>query len=468
MLHPASPVPPDHATPLNRDDLVGFFTRAARPDPSTHLVGTELEKFGLVVGDDGTIETPTFDDHIAPTLAGMVERFGWEPGDDRGLDGQVVSLARDGASITLEPGGQFELSGKPLANVHETCAEFTQHYRELDEVSRPLSLTWMTAGFHPWATREQVHWMPKGRYRVMRSYLPTKGEYALDMMLRTCTVQANFDYASEADCGRRFRIANAVAPLLTALFANSPYVEGRAAGVASARSRTWTAVDPDRCGLLPFAFDDTFSFERYADWALDVPMFFVKRGGTYHPHHVPFRQFWNEGFVDPEGTEHRATRDDWTMHLSTVFPEIRLKPHIEIRSPDAVPSKYVCGLPALVKGVLYDDDAGAAIWERLSGLSFDERVEMWREAFTAGMQSPRMRELTGAFVTASREGLDRLDVRDDKGRGESRFLDPLQGLVERGASPGDDVLEQLGDAPGTGHDARRAFAKAYYFAGVEL
>lgn len=453
--------------PLRDEDLVAFFTRAARPDPQTHLVGTELEKFGVVLGDDGSVSTPTFADHIAPTLSGLCEQFDWKPGTDRGVDGQVVELIRDGASITLEPGGQFELSGKPLTNVHETCAEFSQHYRELDAVSRPLSLSWMTAGFHPWATREQVNWMPKGRYAVMRQYLPTRGGLALDMMLRTCTVQANFDYTSEANAGRRFRVANAIAPLITALFANSPYVEGRAVGVASARSRTWTDVDPDRCGVPRFVFDGEFSFQRYVQWALDVPMFFVKRQGQYHPHHVPFRTFMAEGFTAPDGSHSVAMASDWTTHLSTVFPEIRLKPHLEVRSPDAVPSKYVCALPALAKGVLYDDDAATQVWERLSDLSYDERIALWHRAYTDGLNDDNIRALCRVLLDASRAGLDRADIRDNKDRSESRFLDPLEVLVDQGKTPGDDIVEVLGDNPGTGHEARRAFARAYYFAGAE-
>ncbi|MBL4684720.1 MAG: glutamate--cysteine ligase [Nannocystaceae bacterium] len=454
--------------PLDANALVDFFTRAARPDRSTHLVGTELEKFGIVLGDDGSVSTPTFEDHIAPTLQGLVDQFGWKPGNDRGVDGQTVDLIRDGASITLEPGGQFELSGAPLADVHETCAEFTQHYRELDAVSRPLSMAWMTAGFHPWATRQDVHWMPKGRYRVMRDYLPTRGGQALDMMLRTCTVQANFDYADEADCGRRFRVATAMAPLITAMFANSPYIEGRATGLVSARSRVWTDVDPDRCGIPRFVFEGEFSFQRYVDWALDVPMFFVKRDGHYHPHHVPFRTFMEKGFTDPDGKHHRATNDDWTTHLSTVFPETRLKPHLEVRSPDAVPSAYVCGLPALAKGVLYDDDAAAAVWESLSDLSYDERITLWRDAYTHGLASKRVQRLARIMLDASRAGLTRIDVRDAQGRGEWRFLDPLEALVDQGVTPGDSVKAALGDNPGTGMAARRAFAKAHYFAGVEI
>ncbi len=461
-------MPTEHdSEPLTPDALVDFFARAARPDRSTHLVGTELEKFGVVFGPEGTVTTPTFEDHIAPTLSGLAEQFGWQPGSDRGIDGQTVDLVRDGASITLEPGGQFELSGAPLTNVHETCAEFSQHYEELDAVSKPLGLTWMAVGHHPFATRDQIHWMPKGRYAVMRAYLPQKGSMALDMMLRTCTVQANFDNASEAQCGERLRRASALAPIVMAIFANSPLVEGKPSGRVSSRSWVWTDVDNDRCGIRPFFFERPFSFERYVDWVLDVPMFFFKREGKYVAHHVPFRQFLQHGATCPSGAHTHATWADWELHLSTVFPEVRLKPHLEFRSADAVGSKFVCGLPALLKGLLYGDAAGDEAMAPVDTLEFGERVELWHEAATLGMKSPRVHNLAKHVLRLSREALDAFNVLDSKGRPESRFLDPLEPLVERGISPGEEVLEQLGDRIGTDADARRAMAAAWRFAGVE-
>src|SRR5690606_12380047 len=260
---------------------------------------------------------------VLPTLEAMRDRFGWTESKDRGVAGELIALERDGASITLEPGGQFELSGKPLPTVHDTCAEFTTHYRELDEIASEMGVAWIACGFHPFATREEIDLMPKGRYEVMRRYLPTRGALALDMMLRTCTVQANFDYKDEAQCGRRLRLMLGVSSLITALFANSPFVEGEFAGVRSRRSATWEQVDPDRCGLLPFVCEGEFSWAHHVDFALDVPMFFVKRGHHYHEHHATFRRFLADGFVDPQGTMHRATQGDWEIHLSTLFPEVR-------------------------------------------------------------------------------------------------------------------------------------------------
>ncbi len=456
------------AEPITREELVDVFVKAERSDPSTHLIGTELEKLGVFVPPDGGPPRPVdYDNHVLPTLRGLHRQFGWDAGTDRGTSGEIVELTRNGASITLEPGGQLELSGAPLTDVHKTCAEFSEHYDELHQVSQPLSLAWLGAGHQPWATRDEINWMPKGRYKVMRDYLPTRGNRALDMMLRTCTVQANFDYTSEAQCGRRFALAMAVAPLLTAIFANSPYLEGRSAGVASVRSQVWLDVDPDRCGVPRLAFEP-FSYERYVDWALDVPMFFVKREGHYHPHHATFRQFLAQGFESPDGVRHQATQRDWFLHLSTVFPEVRLKPHIELRSADAVGSRYVCALPALGKGLLYDDDTAAAAWDLLSGFTYDERIGLWHEAINHGLRSPQLRDIAQRLVRLARTSLDRADIRDEKGRTEARFLDCLEPLIERGLSPAHETLEALGDNPGRDKEGRAALVGAYHFAGVSV
>jgi glutamate--cysteine ligase len=458
----------DDDEPISRGDLVDFFSYAERPDPAAHKIGTELEKFGVRVPQDGGPLVPILYADIAAVLAGMVRDFGWVP-SDHGIHGETVALARDGASITLEPGGQFELSGKPLSTVHETCAEFTQHYRELHAVSEPLGLSWFTAGFHPWATRDEINWMPKGRYAVMGRYLPTRGGQALDMMLRTCTVQANFDYASERQCGERLRLANAIAPYVMATFANSPFLEGRASGQRSRRSAVWTDVDAARCGVPAFAFlGPQFGYGAYIDWALDVPMFFVKRGDTYHEHHETFRDFMAHGYTDPSGTRHVALWHDWVTHLSTVFPEVRLKPFVEFRSADAVPSKYVCALPALLKGILYDEAVAAEAWDLLAGATPDERAALWPEARALGLASPRVRAIAARLVALARGSLDAAGRRDDKGRTEARFLDAIDGALASGKSPADAVLESMGPEPGRDGDARRGFVRASYFAGVEV
>jgi glutamate--cysteine ligase len=447
----------------SRDELVRWFEKARRPN--NHLIGTEQEKFGLYLDAEGVPTPVRYREHVLPTLEALRDRFGWSESPERGVAGELVALTRDGASITLEPGGQFELSGKPLPTVHDTCAEFTTHYHELDAVAREMGVAWIACGFHPFATREEIDLMPKGRYDVMRAYLPTRGELALDMMLRTCTVQANFDYKDEAQCGRRLRLMLGVSALITALFANSPYKEGNAAGVRSLRSATWEHVDPDRCGLLPWAFEGEFSWEHYVDYALDVPMFFVKRHHHYYPHHVPFRRYLDEGFVDPEGNRHRATQADWELHMSTLFPEVRLKPYIEIRGADSVGSATVCALPALCKGLIYDDDARTAAWEMVADLSFEQRMDLWRRARERGLSDPDVLTKCERLLKLARAGLERLDVRDSKGRTEARFLDSLDQQVARGATPAGDALAKLGEAPGRSVAGRRALVEQFCFAG---
>ena len=451
------------------DELVRWFEKAQRPDQ--HLIGTEQEKFGLYL--DNGVPTPVrYHEHVLPTLEGLRDRFGWRESADRGSDGELVALERDGASITLEPGGQLELSGKPLPTVHDTCAEFSAHYEELHAVAKPMGVAWIACGFHPFATREEIDLMPKGRYAVMRAYLPTRGELALDMMLRTCTVQANFDYKDEAQCGRRMRLMLGVSSLITALFANSPFKEGQsiAAGprgpVRSLRSATWEHVDPDRCGLLPWLFEGEFSWARYVDYGLDVPMFFVKRGHHYYPHHVPFRRFLAEGFVDPQGVTHRATQADWELHLSTLFPEVRIKPFIEIRGADSIGSQTVCALPALCKGLIYDDDARMAAWELVEDLSFEQRMDLWRRAREHGLSDPEVLSKSKQLLGFARAGLEQLDVRDSKGRTEARFLDSLDRQVARGATPAGDALQKFGEAPGRSPEARRALVDYFTFAGA--
>ena len=456
--------------PLRAEDLTAVFHRAERPDQATHMVGTEQEKFGLYIdpqaGSRAEPQPVGYEAHVLPVLRAFVEEFGWQPAADRGPGGEIIALVRDGASITLEPGGQFELSGKPLPHVHATCGEFTQHYRELHAVSQRLGLAWLATGFHPFATRDEIQWMPKGRYRVMRDFLPTRGSRGLDMMLRTCTVQANFDYASEQQCGERFRMAMGVSALSTAIFANSPYREGVDSGFASLRSDNWTDVDNARCGIYPWAFEPGFRYERDVEWALDVPMFFIHRDGKYVPLHVPFRSYMKDGYTAPDGTRHQAQRGDWDMHLSTLFPEIRLKPYIEVRGCDSVSSRFVCALPAMWKGLLYDADATAAAWELVAGLEFAERLALWQECREQAMASPRVRALSVRLLAIAREGLDRQDVRDSKGRTEARFLDGLEALVQSGRSPADLAREALGPKPGRDAAARRAFARHFHFAGA--
>jgi glutamate--cysteine ligase len=281
-------------------------------------------------------------------------------------------------------------------------------------------------------------------------------------------VQANFDYTSERSCGERLAVANAIAPVVMALFADSPFVEGRTTPARSNRSAVWTDVDTVRCGTPAFALDgEHFGYERYIEWALDVPMFFVKRAGEYHPHHVPFREFLARGYQDEHGIRHAPVWSDWVTHLSTVFPEVRLKPFVEFRSADAVPSRYVCALPALLKGILYSDDARMTAHAALGRVTPQSNMELWTEARTHGMASPRIRAIAGALVDAARHALDGFDHRDDKGRTEARFLDPLDELVASGRSPADVAIAAVGKPSGGDAGAQRAYVRAFYFAGIE-
>jgi glutamate--cysteine ligase len=459
------PADPTEGPNLNREDLARFFEKAERPADRPEVIGTEQELFGVELTATGA-EPIRYSDHVAPMLRGLVDQFGWEPGPDRGTGGEIIALERDGAAITLEPGGQIELSGAPLATLQETCAESTRHHRELQAVAAPLNVAFIATGFHPFATREEIDWMPKDRYRVMRAYLPTRGSRALDMMLRTCTVQANLDYANERECGQRFRLALALSAPVTAMFANSPFIEGRRSGFQSSRSDTWIDVDPDRCGIPAFAFAGEFSYESYVDWALKVPMFFIKRGGRYVACHRPFSEFLDRGFRDEDGVLHRASWADWELHLSTLFPEVRLKPFVEVRGGDAVAPAMVCAMPAVWKGLLYDIDAGNEAWELVSQWSHAERLELWKEARTQALHSDRVWTLSKKLVHLAREGLERIRAATPGAGDETHFLEPLEKLVMARTTLADLALSAVGDHAGRGAAGRTALVEHFRVAGA--
>ncbi len=451
--------------PLSRQDLVRFFESAERSTDTPERIGTEQELFGVAFSENGAVPI-NYDAHIAPMLRGMVEKFGWELGEDRGDQGQIVALVRDRAGITLEPGGQVELSGAPLATLQETCAESTRHHRELQTVAEPLGVAFLATGFHPFAHRDEIHWMPKARYQVMRDYLPTRGHRALDMMLRTCTIQANMDYSSEHQCGERFRLALAISAPVTAMFANSPFIEGRRSKFLSQRSDTWTEVDPDRCGIPKFAFEGTFSYTKYIDWALNVPMFFIKRAGRYLPCHMRFIEYLAKGFDAPDGTHQSANYADWELHLSTLFPEVRIKPFVEVRSADTVSPAMVCAMPALWKGILYDHDATAAAWSRVESLDHPDRLDLWRESRTLGFRSDRVWGLSKALLDIARDGLARIHARGESSHDEAHFLDPLQNLVDARTTLADQALTAIGGVVGRDRAGRLALVEHFRVAGA--
>ncbi|MCA8928263.1 MAG: glutamate--cysteine ligase, partial [Alphaproteobacteria bacterium] len=339
----------DSAPIESKDELVAYFAAGNKP-PEDWRIGTEHEKLVFRLKD---LTRPGYEgpDGIGALLRGLAERYAWEPIKE---NGNTIALTdHAGGSITLEPGGQFELSGAPLETIHETCREVHTHLDQVRTVCNDLGLGMVGIGFDPKWRREDIQWMPKGRYRIMRNYMPKVGTLGLDMMLRTCTVQVNLDYGSEADMVQKFRVSLALQPLATALFANSPFKEGRPNGYMSYRSHVWTDTDPDRSGMLDFVFEDGFGFERYTDYILDVPMYFVHRGQDYVDlAGRSFRQFL-AGELEAEDQGHvirkgdRPSMEDWADHVTTAFPEVRMKRYLELRGTDGGPWRRLCALPAL-------------------------------------------------------------------------------------------------------------------------
>jgi len=371
----------------DRWQLVDYHAAGSKP-PAQWRVGTEHEKFVFRRSDlkRAPYEGP---DGIGALLKGM-QRFGWEPVHE---GSNIIALENDArCSITLEPGGQFELSGAPLETIHQTCDEVHEHLRQVREVCDELGLGMIGLGFDPKSRREDVGWMPKGRYQIMRDYMPKRGSLGLDMMLRTCTVQANLDYQSEADMVKKFRVSLALQPVAVALFATSPFKESKPSGFQSYRSHIWTDTDPDRCGTLPFVFEDGFGFERYVDYLLDVPMYFVYRDGRYvDASGQSFRDFMAGRLPALPGEI--PTMTDWVDHSTTVFPEVRLKTFLEMRGADSGPWRRICALPALWVGLFYDTIALDAAYDLVADWSEAERDAMRAEVPRLGLDA-RIRSRT--------------------------------------------------------------------------
>jgi glutamate--cysteine ligase len=377
-------------------------------------------------------------------LTGL-RRFGW----DAVMEGEhIIGLANGSASVSLEPGGQFELSGAPLENLHQTCGEVTEHLNQAKQVAGELGLGLLAAGFQPKARRDQVDWMPKGRYAIMRRYMPIKGKLGIDMMLRTCTVQVNLDFASETDMVRKFRLALALQPIATALFANSAFTEGKPNGYLSYRAHIWTDTDPDRTGMLPFVFEEGMGFERYVDYLLDVPMYFVYRDGKYiDVAGQSFRDFLVGRLPALRGEV--PTLSDWGDHLTTAFPEVRLKKFLEMRGADSGPWGRLCALPALWVGLLYDDAAMDAALDLVKDWTRDEREALREDVAKTGLKAKFRRgtahDLARSMVEIAAGGLARRARRDSKGRDESLFLEPLREIVASGRTPAELLLEAYRD-----------------------
>ena len=363
-------------------ELVEYLEQGCKPRAAWRI-GTEHEKFGFTRDDLRPLpyEGPR---SIRALLEALAERFGWAPVLE---NGNPIALTKQGCNISLEPGGQFELSGAPLETLHQTCCEAHTHLDELKKIAEPLGIGMLGMGFQPKWRRQDIPVMPKGRYAIMGAYMPKVGRLGLDMMLRTCTVQVNLDFASEADMVRKFRVSLALQPIVTALFANSPFLEGRPSGYLSYRSHIWTDTDPNRSGMLPFVFEPGMGFERYVDWVLDVPMYFVYREGRYiDASGQSFRDFMAGRLPAMPGE--RPTLSDWSDHLTTAFPEVRLKRFLEMRGADAGSWRSLCGLPALWTGLLYDDTALAAADDLVRGWTAEDHAWLRAEVPRTALATP--------------------------------------------------------------------------------
>src|SRR5580704_15413021 len=431
-------------TPIEgRDDLVNWIAQGVKPR-AQFRIGTEHEKFAFTL--EGHRPVP-YEGHrgIRALLEGMQHLLGWQPI----MEGpHIIGLfdVTGGGAISLEPGGQFELSGAQVETVHQTTSELMAHLAQVREVAAPLRIGFLGIGMTPSWSRADMPKMPKGRYKIMTAYMPKVGQYGLDMMYRTCTVQTNLDFSSEADMVKKLRVSLALQPVATALFANSPFTEGKPNGLLSFRSEIWRDTDNARSGMLPWAFESGMGFERWVDYALDVPMYFVKRGDTYiDVAGSSFRAFF-EGRNNSLPGE-RPTLSDWANHLSTIFPEVRLKRYLEMRGADGVPWGRLPALPAFWVGLLYDDVSLDAAWDIAKHWNAYERQalrdDVHRFGFKARIRQKYLFEIARECVTLAHSGLRRRGRLDQLGRDETRHLEPLQRTIEAGHTPAEELLEKF-------------------------
>jgi len=429
-------------TPIDsRDELVAWFETGSR-SPENFRIGTEHEKLPFMA--DGHRPVPYEGHHgIRAILEGMRDLLGWEPI----VEGETIIGLADvtyGGAISLEPGGQFELSGAPLESIHQTCRELHAHLAQLREIATPFGVGFLAIGMSPAWTRAETPVMPKGRYKIMSAYMPKVGKLGLDMMFRTCTVQVNLDFSSEADMVKKLRVGLALQPVATALFANSPFTEGKPNGFLSFRSAIWQDTDADRTGMLPWAFEDGMGFERYADYALDVPLYFIKRGTNYI-------DVAGSSFRDLLAGKHPAlpgelaTISDWANHLSTIFPEVRLKRYLEMRGADNGPMERICALPALWAGLLYNQVSLDAAWDLVKDWTAVERERLRADVTKLGLKAEirgrSVRDIARDVLKLSRLGLTQRMRLDFLTQDETHFLDPLDEIVERGETPAEVLLK---------------------------
>ena len=430
------------ASPIieSRDDLLSVFSSGEKA-PGDWRIGTEHEKF-VYRNDD--YRAPSWEEPggIRDLLVGLTE-FGWRPIEE---EGKIIALTGPDGTISLEPAGQFELSGAALTDLHMTCAEADRHLKQCKTVGERLGVGFLGLGMWPDKRRDELPMMPKGRYAIMARHMPRVGSLGLDMMLRTCTIQVNLDYSSEADMVKKFRVGLALQPVATALFANSPLTEGKPNGYKSYRSHIWEDTDPHRTGMLPFVFEDGFGYERYCDYALDVPMYFVFRDGKYiDVAGESFRDFLDGRL--PQLPGEKPLLSDFTDHLSTAFPEVRLKSFLEMRGADGGPWGRICALPALWVGLLYSGEALDTAWDRVKDWSIEERQKLRHDVPKLALEAPvpgggTVHDLAREVLEIAALGLNARGVLNAAGDNEGGFLDPLREVVASGKTPADRLLDK--------------------------
>jgi glutamate--cysteine ligase len=449
-------------TPIeSRDVLVEWLEAGCKPRDRWRI-GTEHEKFGFYTRNNAPVPYEG-ELGIGALLERMRAAIGWEAIKD---GERIIGLAEPNGqgAISLEPGGQFELSGAAVATLHETCAESNEHLAIVKSVAGEMGIAFIGLGASPLWTLEQTPRMPKSRYAIMERYMPKVGRYGLDMMYRTATIQTNLDFASEADMRRKLQLSLKLQPVASALFARSPFTDGKPNGYLSWRCELWRDTDNQRAGYHPFMLSPSFGFEAYVDWALSVPMYFVIRDGRYHDcTHVTFRQFM-EGALAGEVPDGRATLGDWSNHLTTLFPDVRLKRYLEMRGADGGPWRDICALSALWVGMLYDDDAMAEGEELVAGWSAGMVGEMRdavpRLALNAAIGGRAVRDIASRFVSISASGLARRGNLSGEGRDETVYLEPLRETLAAGLTPAERLLKRY-DTTWNG-DLDRLFAEYSY------
>ena len=425
----------------DRAQLIEWFAERGKPK-SAWRIGTEHEKF---LFHKGSFKPVAYEggQGVGELLRMLEEQYDMQPIIEKGL---IIGLkSDDGGSITLEPGGQLELSGAPLESLHETCAETGAHLRQMREITQQLELCMLGVGFQPLWQRSNISWMPKGRYKIMREYMPKRGQLGLDMMLRSCTVQVNLDYEDERDMVRKFKTSLALQPIATALFANSPFKDGQPSGLKSTRAEAWTDTDPDRCGVPGFVFDDDFGYARWVDYILDVPMYFLHRGEDYlDVSGLSFRDFMAGKLPGFEGQF--PSMADFEDHVTTAFPEVRLKGYLEMRGADGGSWGNICALPALWVGLLYDDGALDAAESLIKGITASDveaaRMAVAKDGLQAEMAGRSVHKIAHEVLEIADAGLKSRKLLDSKGEDERKYLAPLQEIVKSGKTYADEMLDK--------------------------